>query len=409
MKKLLILGGGTAGTIMANKMRNDLSREDWEITVVDQFKTHYYQPGFLFIPFGMYKEKDVVKPKGDFFPVGTKVIYSEIDQIDPEKNQVVLKEGVALKYDFLIIASGTKTAPDETPGLKGPLWYKQIFDFYTIEGALALADFFKTWQGGHLVINIADMPYKCPVAPLEFSFFADAFFAERGLRDKVRISYVTPLSGAFTKPRASKMLGGLLEDKNIEVIPDFYMEKVDNENKKIISYDEQEVPFDCLVSIPVNMGDQMIERSGIGDDLNYVPTNKSTLQSENFDNIFVIGDATNLPTSKAGSVAHFEADILHENLLATIEDRPFTGNFDGHANCYIETGYGKGTLIDFNYDTEPLPGSFPFPGLGPFGLLKETRMNHYGKLLFRWIYWHILLKGKDMPIDSAMTMAGKKL
>jgi sulfide:quinone oxidoreductase len=396
MKKLLILGGGTAGTIMANKMRKDLPREDWEITIVDQFKTHYYQPGFLFIPFGMYKEKDVVKPKGDFFPVGAKVVYSEVDQIDPDKNQVILKDGVALKYDYLIIATGTKTAPDETPGLKGSLWYKQIFDFYTIEGAVALANFFKTWQGGHLVINIADLPYKCPVAPLEFTFFADAFFTERGLRDKVKISYVTPLSGAFTKPRASQMLGGLLEDKNIEVIPDFYMEKVDNENKKIISYDEQEVPFDCMVSIPVNMGDQMIERSGMGDDLNFVPTNKNTLQHENFDNIFVIGDATN-------------ADILHENLLAAIEDRPFTGSFDGHANCYIETGFGKGTLIDFNYDTEPLPGSFPFPGLGPFGLLKESRMNHYGKLLFRWIYWHILLKGKEMPIDSAMTMAGKKL
>ncbi len=409
MKKLLILGGGTAGTIMANKMRKDLPREDWEITIVDQFKTHYYQPGFLFVPFGMYKEKDVVKPKGDFFPAGTKVIYSEINQIDPEKNKVILKEGVALNYDFLIIATGTKTAPEETPGLKSSEWYNSIFDFYTIEGALSLANFFKTWQGGHLVINIADLPYKCPVAPLEFAFFADAFFAERGLRDKVKISYVTPLSGAFTKPRASKMLGSLLDDKNINVIPDFYMERVDNENKKIISYDDIEVPFDCLISIPVNMGDKVIERSDMGDDLNFVPTNKNTLQSDKFENVFVIGDATNLPTSKAGSVAHFEADILHENLLAAIENRPFTSSFDGHANCYIETGYGKGTLIDFNYDTEPLPGSFPFPGLGPFALLKESRMNHYGKLLFRWIYWHILLKGKSMPIDSAMTMAGKKL
>ena len=409
MKKLLILGGGTAGTIMANKMRKDLAREDWEITIVDQYKTHYYQPGFLFMPFGMYKEKDVIKPKSDFFPAGTKVVYSEIEKIVPDENKVLLADGVALKYDFLIIATGTKTAPEETPGLKGGLWYNQIFDFYTIEGAKALADFFKTWKGGHLVVNIADLPYKCPVAPLEFSFFADAFFAERGMRDKVKISYVTPLPGAFTKPRASKMLGGLLDDKNIEVVPEFYMERVDNENKKIISYDEQEIPFDCLVSIPVNMGDRLIERSEMGDDLNFVPTNKNTLQSPDFENIFIIGDATNLPTSKAGSVAHFEADILHENLMAAIENRPFTASFDGHANCYIETGYGKGTLIDFNYDTEPLPGSFPFPGLGPFGLLKESRMNHYGKLLFRWIYWHVLLRGKDMPIDSAMSMAGKKL
>jgi sulfide:quinone oxidoreductase len=408
MKRLLILGAGTAGTIMANKMRKDLPRDEWEITIVDEYKTHYYQPGFLFIPFGMYKEKDVIKPKGDFFPIGTNVIYSKVDRIEGERNQVLLDNGVAIKYDYLIIATGAKIAPEETLGLKENLWQKTIYDFYTIEGATALAKFFKTWQGGHLVINIAELPYKCPVAPLEFAFFADAFFTERGMRDKVKITYTTPLSGAFTKPRASQMLGGLLDEKNIEVIPEFYVERVDNEKGELVSYAEDVIPFDCLVSVPTNMGDAMIERSGLAEDLNFVATDKNTLQSKAFDNVFVIGDATNLPTSKAGSVAHFEADVLHENLIAAIEGRPFTASFDGHANCYIETGYGKGTLIDFNYDTEPLPGSFPFPGLGPFGLLKESRMNHYGKLLFRWIYWHILIKGREMPISSEMTMAGKK-
>jgi len=408
MKRLLILGGGTAGTIMANKMRKDLPRDEWDITIVDQYRTHYYQPGFLFIPFGMYKEKDVVKPKGDFFPAGTNVIYSKVDRIDGEKNQVLLENGVAIKYDYLIIATGAKIAPEMTPGLKENLWHRIIHDFYTIEGAVNLAKFFKTWQGGHLVINIAELPYKCPVAPLEFAFFADAFFTERGIRDKVKITYTTPLSGAFTKPRASQMLGGLLDEKNIEVVPEFYVESIDNEKQEIVSYAEDRIPFDCLVSIPTNIGDPMIERSGLAMDLNFVDTDKNKLQSKAFENVFVIGDATNLPTSKAGSVAHFEADVLHENLIAAIEGRPFTASFDGHANCYIETGYGKGTLIDFNYDTEPLPGSFPFPGLGPFGLLKESRMNHYGKLLFRWIYWHILIKGREMPISSEMTMAGKK-
>jgi len=239
--------------------------------------------------------------------------------------------------------------------------------------------------------------------------FADAFFVERGIRDKVNITYVTPLSGAFTKPRASMMLGGLLKEKNINIIPDFNIMEVDNENKKIIDYAGTEVPFDCLVSVPVHLGDPLIARSGLGDDSDFVKADKHTLQSKHFDNIFVLGDAGNFPTSKAGSVVHFQADILHENLLCLIEGRPFTGSFDGHSNCYIETGHGKGALIDFNYDTEPLAGSFPFPGIGPFGLLKETRMNHYGKLMFRWIYWHILLKGKEMPIDTQMTMAGKKV
>ena len=409
MKKLLILGAGTGGTIMANKMRKDLPRDEWDITIVDQFRTHYYQPGFLFIPFGYYKEADVIKPKNNFIPAGVNLVYSEIDRIDGDNNKVMLKDGEVLNYDILIIATGTRIAPEETPGLKGDLWHKSIFDFYTIEGSKALANFFKTWEGGELVVNIADMPIKCPVAPLEFSFFADAFFLERGMRDKVNITYVTPLSGAFTKPRASKMLGSLLAEKNIKLVTDFFLGEVDNENKKIIDFGGQEIPFDCLVSIPIHSGDPMVERSGLADDLGFVPADKNTLQSDKYKNIFVIGDAGNFPTSKAGSVVHFQADALHENLHCYIENRPFTSSFDGHSNCYIETGHGKGALIDFNYDTEPLPGSFPFPGLGPFGLLKETRMNHYGKLMFRWIYWHILLKGKEMPIDSQMTMAGKKM
>ena len=228
MKKLLISGAGTGGTIMTNKMRKALKRDEWNITIVDQYKTHYYQPFFLFIPFGMYKAKDVIKAKSDFFPTGVNVIYSPIEKIDGEKNQVVLTDGVILKYDYLIIATGTKTAPEETPGLKGELWHKDFFDFYTLEGAVALANFFKTWEGGELVVNIAELPYKCPVAPLEFVFFADAFFTERGLRDKVNITYVTPLPGAFTKPRATKMLGELMNDKNINIIPDFNIAEVNN-------------------------------------------------------------------------------------------------------------------------------------------------------------------------------------
>lgn len=408
MKKLLILGAGTAGTMMVNKMYKLLDRDEWQITIVDQHRTHYYQPGFLFIPFGIYNKQDVIKPKHTFFPPGVEVVYQPIDRIDGEGNKVLLENGQVLNYDYLVIATGTQTRPDETPGLKEDLWYKDIFDFYTIEGAVALQRKFKEWEGGDLVMAISELPYKCPVAPIEFVCLAEAFFTENGMRDKVNITYVTPMPGAFTKPVATKMLSELLEQKNIKVVPDFYLERVDNENKKLISYDEQEIPFDLLTIVPVNMGSEMIARSGLGDDLNFVPTDKHTLQSNQFENVFVLGDASNIPTSKAGSVAHFAAEILVENLMAKIEGRPMTARFDGHANCYIETGYGKGALIDFNYDTEPLPGTFPLPGIGPFGLLKNTKINHYGKILFRWIYWHILLKGKEMPIEAEMTMAGKK-
>ena len=410
MKKILILGAGTAGTMMSNKLRKALDVEEWEITLVDQFKTHYYQPGFLFIPFGFYGKKDVVKPKKEFVPTGVNLIFSEIDKIVPEENKVYLSDDShVLTYDYLIIATGTKTFPEETSGLKDKLWYKDIFDFYTLEGAMALAEYFKTWKGGKLVVNVAELPYKCPVAPLEFVFLADAFFTERGMRRDVDITLATPLPGAFTKPKATKLLGGMLEKKNINIVPDYNVAQVDNDNKKIVDYGGKEIQFDCLVSIPTNMGDKLIERSGMGDDMNFVPTDKNTLQAEKYENVFVLGDAANIPTSKAGSVAHFAGDVLLENLMCAIENRPFTASFDGHANCYILTGHGMGTLIDFNYDTEPLPGTFPLPGVGPFGLLKETRTNYYGKIIFRWMYWHILLKGKEMPIASQMSMAGKEI
>ena len=402
------MGGGTAGTIMANKLYKALDNEEWEIMLVDRERTHYYQPGFLFIPFGLYKREDVIKPKANFFPEGVNVIYSDINLIEADKNQVVLENDRVIEYDYLVIATGTHMRPDETPGLTEKNWYKNIFDFYTIEGAVALQQFIRSWEGGKLVVAISELPFKCPVAPLEFVFLAEAYFTEKGMRDKVEITLVTPMPGAFTKPIATKMLSGLLEEKGISVVTDFYIEKIDNEKKALVSYDNMEVPFDLLTIVPVNMGDELIERSGLGDDMNFVPTDKHTLQSKNHENIFVVGDAADLPTSKAGSVAHFAADIAFENLLSLIEGRPMTASFDGHANCYIETGYGKGALIDFNYDTEPLPGTFPLPGLGPFGLLRNTRINHYGKLIFRWIYWHILLKGKEMPIESEMSMAGKR-
>ena len=333
---------------------------------------------------------------------------SVIDKIEPENNRVLLKNNMVLAYDFLIIATGAKIQPDQTEGMKDGLWHKSIFDFYTIEGACALADFFKHWQGGKIVVNVTEMPIKCPVAPLEFVFLADWYFTERGIRDKVDIHFVTPLPGAFTKPRASEILGDFLTKKNIHLTPEFNIARVENDTKKIASWDEMEIPFDVLVTIPTNMGDEAIARSGLGDELNFIPTDKGTLRAIGHDNIFVIGDATNLPSSKAGSVAHFQSDILLENFLSVIDGREPQGQFDGHANCFIESGFGKGILIDFNYDTEPLPGKFPLPGVGPFSLLEETQMNHYGKVMFRWMYWNFLLKGLELPVESHMSMAGKR-
>lgn len=408
MKNVVILGAGTGGTLMANKLRKKLSEKSWKITIVDQEKVHYYQPGFLFIPFGIYNESDVVKPKKQFIPKDVDLIFAKIDKIVHQENKVLLEGGKVLDYDFLIIATGTRIAPEETPGLLGSLWQKEIFDFYTVEGAVALASYLKTWKGGKMVVNITELPYKCPVAPLEFIFLADAYFKKRGMRDKVDITLVTPLPGVFTKPIATKILSKIMDSKNINIVPDYNISEVDNDRKKIIDYGGTEVDFDLLVSIPTNKGDDMIERSGLGDDLNFVPTDKFTLQAVGHNNIFVIGDAANLPTSKAGSVAHFAAEVLEENILCAMEGKPLNAKFDGHANCYIVTSYNKGTLIDFNYDTEPLPGVYPYPVIGPFGLLKNNWINFLGKLFFKWMYWNLLLRARRLPVTDHMSMAGKK-
>jgi sulfide:quinone oxidoreductase len=407
MKRLLVLGAGTAGTMVVNKLRPRLAEQEWKITVVDQSADHHYQPGYLFMPFGEYTAEEIVKPKRRFIPEGVDLVLGEIERVVADESKVLLVDGTELGYDQLVIATGTTPRPDETPGMAEEGWRDTVHEFYTLEGAQALAEKLGTWEGGRLVVHITEMPIKCPVAPLEFTFLADAYFTEKGMRDRVEILYVTPLDGAFTKPVASKHLGGMLEERKIRLETDFMIERVDGELGAIVSYDEREIPFDLLVTVPLHMGADFVGRSGLGDDLNYVKVDKHTFLSTRYDNIFAIGDAADLPTSKAGSVAHFSVEVFVENFCRHVRGLTMAEQFDGHANCFIETGHGKGLLIDFNYDTQPLPGKYPLPGIGPFSLLKETEMNHWGKVMFKWAYWNVLLPGKELPLPALMSMAGK--
>lgn len=404
MKSLVVLGAGTAGTAFANRLVRSIG-PDWTLTVVDPEPRHLYQPGLLFVPFG--GSDDLERPRARTLRPGVDWVAAEVARVEPDARRVVLANGERLPYDLLVLATGARLCPEETAGLEGPAWGETIHEFYTLEGARRLRGALSRFRGGRLVVNAVEMPIKCPVAPLEFLFLADWFFHEHGLRDRVELTYATPLPGAFTKPRAAGLLGDILEQKNVKVVPEFLLMEVDPDANKIIAYDGTEVEYDLLVTVPINMGDPVIARSGMGDELRFVPTEKHTLKASNYDNIFVLGDATNLPSSKAGSVAHFQGDVFIENFLRYIDGLPLRETFDGHANCYIESGFGKGFLIDFNYDVEPLPGKFPLPGIGPFSLLQESRINHWGKMLFRWMYWNLLLKGKPLPITAEMQMAGK--
>src|SRR4029079_11438530 len=408
MKHLLILGGGTAGTMIANKLRRRLDHREWMVIVVDRDDEHHYQPGYLFIPFGGYGADDVVRPRRELLAPGVEFLLGEVDRIDAPQSRVVLQDGRQIHYDYLVIASGTTPRPDQTPGMLGPQWHQSIFDFYTLEGAQALAAAWERFDHWQLVVQITEMPIKCPVAPLEFAFLAEASLRRRGLRDRVEIVFVTPLDGAFTRPVAAARLGAMLEERKIRVEPDFMVECIDDERQVLVSYDEREVPFDLLVTVPLNMGADFVARSGLGDELNYVPVDKHTFLSAAYDNIFAIGDASDIPASKAGSVAHFSVEIFVENFQQHVRGLPMTHAFDGHANCFVESGDDKALLIDFNYDTEPLPGKYPLPRIGPMSLLQESRANHLGKLAFRHIYWNVLLPGRPVPLPARMSMPGKQ-
>ena len=408
MKKVLIIGAGTGGTMMAVNLSRKLNRKEWSITVLDKDPNHYYQPGYLFIPFDIYSRKDVIRKGEKFMPGGIEYLLARAEQIVPGKNLVKLQDGREIAYDVLIIATGSNIYPEETEGMLENGWRENIFDFYTVEGAEALAEKLRTFEGGKVAVHVAEMPIKCPVAPLEFVFMADWYFNKKGIRNKVDIDFVTPLSGAFSKPGTARAMGHMMEERGINMVADFGTERV--EHGKLVSYDDRSVEYDLLVTTPTNMGDALMERSGLGDDLNFVPTDKHTLQADASDNIFVIGDATNLPSSKAGSVVHFESEILTKNIMSYIKGKELKSSFDGHSNCFVETGYGKAFLIDFNYELDPVEGTYPLPVLGPFSLMKETRLNHLGKLFMKFMYWNVLLKGIPAPgLASKMGTAAKKI
>ncbi len=407
-KRLVILGAGTGGTLAANRLRKKFPTEELTIDIVDENNDHVYQPGLLFVPFGLAKPDEIVRPRDHQLHDGINYHLNPVTKVDVDANKVTLGDGATLTYDVLLVATGTTLLPEETEGLLGSAWMDSVFTFYDMEGATALHDKLETFTEGRLVVNVVDMPIKCPVAPLEFVFLADWYFTEKGVRDAITIVYATPLDGAFTKPTASNALGSLLEDKNIEIVTEFNTGEVDNENKALISYDGTEVPFDLAVVVPLHGGAPYVAESGdLGDELGFVPTDNATMQSLVRPNIFVLGDAADVPTSKAGSVTHFEGEVLVENIESFLAGKPLEASYDGHANCFIETGFSKALLIDFNYETEPLHGHYP----SRFGLplLKESRINHLGKLMFQSFYWHGLLPGRDIPgIGHDMPGRGKE-
>jgi sulfide:quinone oxidoreductase len=413
MKHIVILGAGTGGVLCANLLSRRLNLKEWNITVVDRESIHVYQPGLLFLPFDLYgyaSRDDVVRPIADPLPRHASLLAADIQFIDHARREVRTDQG-RLPYDFLISALGCHGAPEEIEGMAEEMG-RGVHSFWTLDGAMAMRPALDGMREGRLVIDICEMPIKCPVAPLEFAFLADYYFAQRGIRDRIEISLVTPYTGAFTKPNANRILSKVAQAKRIKVVPDFATSSVDMAAKVIRTFDGRTVEFDLLCAIPPNLGPAVLDESGLGDGAGYGMTDPRTLKSRKAEHIYLLGDNTNVATSKAGSVAHFEAETVVENLLREIDGKPALPSFDGHANCFVETGHHKAMLLDFNYDIEPLEGSLPLPHAGPFSLLEESYMNHVGKIAFKWVYWNMLLPGHlpNVPLlPSHMSFLGKDL
>jgi len=344
--RIVILGAGTAGTITANRLRRHFAQDEVEIHVVDRDDHHVYQPGLLFVPFGLAEPAKLVRSRRGQLRHGISFHECDIDAVSLDEDEVRLPDGTSLHYDVLIVATGAALQPEETEGL---VWSANVHTFYELERAGALREALGRFEGGRLVVDIVDMPIKCPVAPIEFVFLADWWLRKRGLRDRSDLVLATPLDGCFTKPIASRHLTHLLDEKGIRLEVEFAAGEVDGENGRLVSYDGRELAFDLLVAVPLHGGAPFVARSpGLGDALGFVPVDPHTLATKAKPNVFALGDASDVPTSKAGSAAHFQAGLLVENVIRFLGNlRPAT-DYDGHVNCFLETDFGKALLIDFN-------------------------------------------------------------
>jgi sulfide:quinone oxidoreductase len=413
MQHLVILGAGTGGALISNMLSQQMDLTKWQITIIDKASQHVYQPGLLLIPFGLYgydDGQDLVKDITTPLPRNVTFVRADIQLIDHEQKSVKTDQGLH-PYDILVCALGCQIAPEEIERLEDKLG-EQVFTFYTLEQAEKLRVALDSVRSGRMVLNICDMPIKCPVAPIEFMFLADYYFHLKGIRNRIELIFVTPLAGAFTKPNANRALTEIARRKGIQVIPNFNLAAVDTEANCIKSFEGATINYDLLVTIPPNVGPKVIDVSGLGDGNGYALTDPRTLKSKRAEHIYFIGDNTNVATSKAGSVAHFEAETVVKNILREIDGKPPLASYDGHANCFIESGHHKALLIDFNYDMEPLSGDYPLPYAGPFSLLQESYLNHMGKMTFKWIYWNMLLPGRlsHVPLlPSHMSILGKDL
>jgi sulfide:quinone oxidoreductase len=373
--KVLILGGGVGGTIVANLVAKQCSGKAL-VTVVDTTGMHVYQPGFLYVAVGQEEPSALQRPERSLLRSDVTLIIEPATRVDPVARKVALESGRTLDYDQLVLATGSRIVMDEVPGAE------RAHSFYTMKGAVRLFEALKDFEAGTIVVGVAGIPYKCPPAPIEFVFLLDDYLRSRGIRQDTQIKLLSPLNRAFTIEPTSKLVQPILAERDIELIGFFNVETVDPVAKTVSSLEGETTSYDLLVLVPPHRGQKVIEDSGLGDERGWVPVDKNTLKHAKFDRVWAIGDTTDIPISKSGSVAHYEATVVAAEITATVKgEAPPRHVYDGKVTCFLETGQGKATTISFDYGHPPVSP-------------KPARRWHWAKALFNKTYWHTVPQGR---------------
>jgi sulfide:quinone oxidoreductase len=374
--RIVILGGGVGGTLTANLLARRLRGRDVNITVADATGQHVYQPGWLYLPFGKEQPRNLVRAERGLLDRRVNLVVDRFTRIDPDARLVVADGGTALPYDFLVIATGSRNTPEDVPGLA-----EAGHHFYSAEAALALGRALDNLDGGRIVVGVGGLPYRCPPAPLEFLLLLDAELRERRARDRFDLVYTFPLGRAFTIESVAEFVAPILDERGVAVETFFNLEMVEPGKRQITSLEGTTLDYDLLVMVPPHRGAEVVSASGIGDEQGWLPTDRHTLRVKGRERIYAIGDATDLPVSKSGSAAHFQAQVVAERIAAEVAgDSPDAHCYNGHVMCFLETGHGQATALNFDYDHPPQP---PRP----------SRIHHYEKMLFNKTYWYIVPRG----------------
>jgi sulfide:quinone oxidoreductase len=369
--KIVIVGGGMGGTILANNLARRLPSElksgKAKLTMVTASAQHMYQPGLLYLAFGRMTPGELYRDQASLLEPGIELVVDPVERFLLDQNQLETKSGKTIGYDALAIATGSRMVPETIPGL-----VENSETFYTEATAIKMFKRLQSFQGGRVVIAVG-VPHKCPMAPLEITFMLYDYFKDRGILDKVRMHYTYPIGRVHSLENVAKWAAPEFDRLGITYETLFNIKEVDGAKKVVRSEEGTEAPFDLLISIPAHRGMEVIESNGMGQG-GWIPTHRNTLSMEGRKNVFVVGDTTNIPISKAGSTAHFEAEALGENIAAMVKLGAPVRDYDGKVFCFIEAGKDRATYAMFDYQNPPQPK-------------EPTKAVHWFKMAYNKLYW----------------------